>query len=65
MEVVPITSEWAFARTESAGKQTIHAISKTTDEANQVRHRTPETVVVARVPLLSSFHLTPFNSPCS
>ena len=36
VEVVPVAPEWAFARTSSAGKQTIHAIKKTTDEANQV-----------------------------
>lgn len=36
IEVVPVAPEWAFARTTSAGKQTIHAIKKTTDEANQV-----------------------------
>ena len=33
--MVPVADEWAFARTSSAGKQTIHAIKKTTDEANQ------------------------------
>ena len=39
VEVVPVAPEWAFARTSSAGKQTIHAIKKTTDEANQVSDR--------------------------
>ena len=38
VEVVPVAPEWAFARTSSAGKQTIHAIKKTTDEANQATH---------------------------
>ena len=35
VEVVQVAATWAFARTNSAGKTTIHATGATTAEANQ------------------------------